>query len=488
MTTRQRNIFLNLHRGCLFISSFVLISSLFSLECLAGDLYVSTTGKDTNSGTVSAPLKTILKASNLAGPGTIVHVAPGVYQGGFTITASGSALAHIRYISDVKWGAKIVPVAGPDTIWKQDGGYTDIEGFEVDGTGGSSTRQGIYLTGGNSSVKNSWIHHVALNSGCDADGGAGLLADQYRGASFNNYDFIGNVVHDIGGGCLWIQGIYHASSGSIKNNLVYAASYGIHLYHDDHDVNIINNTVFGCSQYGIVYGGCQEAATSKCPTSGIKIYNNIVYDNVGGIAGAGTDEDVNNELKNNLVFKNQTNFDLADPSNSTRSGEVSAEPQFVNYIRKGGGDYHLKSTSPAIDAGSSNYVTSTDIDGNPRLQGAKYDMGAFEYAKATPIPTPISTPTSDTILPVTSITSPLSNTRASAGSQVIVKASASDNIGTTAVDFYVNGAFYYRASVAPYQCNLTMSNRSGKTYKLQSKAYDKAGNMGISQIVTIRSR
>lgn len=264
-------------------------------------------------------------------------------------------------------------------MWSVAGGYTDIDGFEIDGTGGTSIRIGVGLSGGNSSVQNSSVHHVATNSGCDSDGGAALHASQQSGAAFNNYDFIGNVVHDIGGGCSYIQGIYHQSSGNIKNNIVYATSYGIHLYHDDHNVNVVNNTVFGNSSYGIVYGGCQEAYTTTCPTSGIKIYNNIIYDNRGGISGPATEEDVGNEIRNNVVYKNTTDFDIAGPSNSTRTGEVDAEPQFVNYIRTGGGDYRLKSTSPAIDKGSSAYASSTDITGNARVKGAAVDIGAYEY-------------------------------------------------------------------------------------------------------------
>src|SRR5262249_18375917 len=43
------------------------------------DLYVSPAGSDTNPGTASSPLLTIIEASRLAEPGTTVHVAPGVY-------------------------------------------------------------------------------------------------------------------------------------------------------------------------------------------------------------------------------------------------------------------------------------------------------------------------------------------------------------------------------------------------------------------------
>jgi hypothetical protein len=356
---------------------------------LANELYVSTSGSDSNSGALSAPFRTIQKAANAATAGSTIHVAAGNYAETIVSRVSGSAAARIRFISDTKWGAKILPNGvGGYTMWSAQGGFTDIEGFEVNGTGGTNVRVGIYLNGGNSSVKNSLVHHVAETSGCDNRGGAGLLSDQGRGPTFTNYDFIGNTVHHVGAGCGWIQGIYHSSSGNIKNNVVYAASQGLNLGHDAHNINAVNNTLFGNSGYGVHYGGCQEAYNNGCPTYGIKVHNNIIFDNYGGVAGPITVEDVDNEVKNNLIYGNTKNFDLASPSNSSRTGEIAANPQFVNYIRTGGGDYHLKSTSPAIDKGLTSTAPSTDIDGNAR-SGAGVDLGAYEFGSSAPIAKPI---------------------------------------------------------------------------------------------------
>jgi hypothetical protein len=284
-------------------------------------------------------------------------------------------------------------------MWEISGGYTDVIGFEIDGSGSGVLRIGIAFSGGNSSLQNSHVHDVAMTTVCDNQGGAGVHTTQADSAAHNNYDISNNVIHHVGGTCGYISAIYHQSSGNIRNNLVYASSYGINLYHDDHDTNIVNNTVFGNSGYGILYGGCQESYTNPCPTSGMRIYNNIVYDNGGGVQGPTSATDVDNILKNNLIYKNTNQFDLASPSSSTRSGEVMADPQFVNYIRTGGGDYHLKSTSPAINRGLSALspftAPSTDLDGNLRKDGA-IDIGAYEYGASvspTPAPTPVPTPT-----------------------------------------------------------------------------------------------
>ena len=352
-------------------------TSLFSAYAGAANLYVSTTGSDTNVGTSSsAPLRTIQRAANLAKPGTVVYVAPGSYVETISSTVNGTSTARIRFVSTTKHGAILKPRSGANTMWSAKGRYTDIDGFQVNGSGSTSVRIGIYMNGGYSSVRNSWIHDVATNSGCDNRGGGGIVTDQSRGSTYGNYSITGNKVHNVGGGCGYIQGIYHNSSGVITNNIVYATSQGINLGHDDHNTVIMNNTLFGNSGYGVRYGGCQEAYNRSCPTSGIKVHNNIIYANGGGIQGPITSEDVGNSVANNLVYANRTNFDLASPSSRTKTGIVSADPKFVRYLTAGGGDYHLQSTSPVIGKGLTSNAPSIDYDGKSR--GAKIDFGAYE--------------------------------------------------------------------------------------------------------------
>jgi hypothetical protein len=52
------------------------------------------------------------------------------------------------------------------------------------------------------------------------------------------------------------------------------------------------------------------------------------------------------------------------------------DPRFVNAA---GGDFHLMTGSPAIDAADPAATLSTDYDGTARPQGAGRDLGAFEY-------------------------------------------------------------------------------------------------------------
>jgi len=64
---------------------------------------------------------------------------------------------------------------------------------------------------------------------------------------------------------------------------------------------------------------------------------------------------------------------------------IHSDPQFVDAA---GGDYHLKDTSPCIDAGDNSLVPSgvdKDLDGNQRIVDGNndgtsiVDIGAYEY-------------------------------------------------------------------------------------------------------------
>jgi hypothetical protein len=72
-------------------------------------------------------------------------------------------------------------------------------------------------------------------------------------------------------------------------------------------------------------------------------------------------------------------------------GTITTDPQFVNYQSNGSGDYHLKSTSPGVDAGVSTNAPSIDIDGATRPQGNGIDIGPYESGGSSTIsPNPTS--------------------------------------------------------------------------------------------------
>ncbi len=89
-------------------------------------------------------------------------------------------------------------------------------------------------------------------------------------------------------------------------------------------------------------------------------------------------------LDHNLIYDKTKAAYYGCPDQTGTYGNLSADPLFVNVAN---GDFHLKSGSPAIDAGNNSapQIPSTDLDGNPRVQDATglgypvVDIGAYEY-------------------------------------------------------------------------------------------------------------
>jgi hypothetical protein len=166
-----------------------------------------------------------------------------------------------------------------------------------------------------------------------------------------------------------------ATSGAVKNNLVYKVNYaGIHLWHDAAHIAIANNTLFN-NYIGIIVGGGDFYYNTAKVVDYVSVSNNIVYDNSIGLTEGGQ-IGTHNTYTNNLSYKNsRTNWLVRN----RHSGDVTADPQFVNYNPNGSGDYRIRNTSPAVGYGSATYAPATDINGVARPQGGRDDIGAYEY-------------------------------------------------------------------------------------------------------------
>ena len=108
--------------------------------------------------------------------------------------------------------------------------------------------------------------------------------------------------------------------------------------------------------------------------------------------------------------------------------------------------------------------------------------GNFEGASWQPVNV-VSPP--DTKAPSVSITKPLNNAVVPVGTAIVIKATATDNVGVTRVEFLADTDLLCTVSVAPYKC--TWTPKVAKSYKLKAKAYDAAGNMGkVTVSVSVR--
>lgn len=350
-------------------------------------------------GSAAYPYKTLAAAAKaVKAASTTVYVKPGVYEGGFSTSANGSASTAggadggIYWVSTVRWGARIVPASSgtrqfdDTTAWTNSGDYVQIVGFEVDGAKSADAaydnwRQGIYTSGTRSVVRDNYVHDIARWYSCSSGaGGAGINIDAAPSGGLS--DAIGNWVRDIGqpgSNCTRFQGIYVSSSGSVINNVVYRAYKGaaIHLYHEATAVKVINNTV-AASNVGIVVG-TGEYRGKPVEHKDSLIYNNIAYDNYIGIEeyiGRAGIMGIN-FYKNNLVTSNTRDWGrMTNAVTGTRTGD----PGFVQYGKNLLlPNFHLSTNSAADGAGTAGSAQPTDFDG--RTRAAANCIGAYEAAR-----------------------------------------------------------------------------------------------------------
>src|ERR1700741_740264 len=91
-------------------------------------------------------------------------------------------------------------------------------------------------------------------------------------------------------------------------------------------------------------------------------------------------------------------------------------------------------------------------------------------------------PPTDNIPPTVSITNPANGATVARKATVTITATASDNVGVTRVEFLVNGSLQCTDTTATYSCNWKVPNQPNKTFQLQARAFDQAGNVGTASV------
>ena len=89
----------------------------------------------------------------------------------------------------------------------------------------------------------------------------------------------------------------------------------------------------------------------------------------------------------------------------------------------------------------------------------------------------------DIIPPTTQVTAPANN--ATVSNTVTVTATASDNVGVTSVQIYIDGTLAGSDATSPYTYSWNTTTYANGSHTICSKAYDAAGNFGMSTTVTV---
>jgi len=124
-------------------------------------------------------------------------------------------------------------------------------------------------------------------------------------------------------------------------------------------------------------------------------------------------------------------------------------------------------------------ATTTGLD-----PGIPYYFAVTAYNSAgieTPYSKIVMVP--ELVPPTVAITSPVAT--AAVSGIVPVSTSASDNVGVSSVEFWVNDVLQTTERVAPYLFSWNTTGLASGAYTLMAKAYDAAGNLGTSEAIPV---
>jgi hypothetical protein len=329
--------------------------------------YVSTTGNDSNTGTITSPWKTIQKAANTVGAGGIINVRGGVYNEKVTAVNSGNATAGPIVFQSYPGETAIVDGTGlaMTTTYNalfliQDKKYITIQNMEFRNYKTSTLNKmaiAIFVTGSGSNyrIRNNNIHNIeslvtAVNGG-DAHGIA--FYGTSSPASLNNIIIDGNTLTNLKLGsseALVVNG--NVDTFQITNNLLHnnnnidiciigwegkspdpafdQARNGIVSGNKVYNTTSKGNPAYGSdtSADGIYVDGGKDTVIERNishhndvgieftsehggkSASNITVRNNLVYNNIMGISIGGYDTlrgfTENSKIVSNTLFNNDT--------------------------------------------------------------------------------------------------------------------------------------------------------------------------------------
>ncbi len=166
-----------------------------------------------------------------------------------------------------------------------------------------------------------------------------------------------------------------------------------------------------------------------------------------------------------------SSWNTSDSATNTISGTSMATPHVAGalalYLQTNPGASPATATQALLNNSTPNKVTNPGTGSPNRLLYSIFGGGGG----------------GDTTPPTTSITSPTSG--ATVSGTTTVNANASDNVGVTRVELYVDGGLVGSDTTSPYQIAWNTTTASNGGHSLQTRAVDAAGNVGSSAVVNV---
>jgi hypothetical protein len=198
------------------------------------------------------------------------------------------------------------------------------------------------------------------------DNAAGIICGSGNLGGREEFYFIGNVIHDVTSG-FNLNGLNPPEPAMLVGNTIYNTEKGIANGYYSSKLDIVNNIIAN-STYQIYF-----EPGYNTPSLSTMSYNLL-------------------EGPINILWGN-TYTSLSEFQNATGKGAdcIEGDPQFIDAENN---DFHLQSTSPAIDSGIESDVYQRfydlygidirkDIEGRTRPQGTGWDRGALESSGTT---------------------------------------------------------------------------------------------------------
>lgn len=265
----------------------------------------------------------------------------------------------------------------------------------------------------NFTIENNTLQYNT-NIGIDAAGhfswtGAPENVNYARNGTIKNNivsDFDGPSALDAAGG-IYVDG---GSFITVENNTVFnysvGFSVGCEVPNQSNQGNIIrNNIAYNCGLSGLFLGSNTTSVVNDT-----KVYNNTFYKCGTGTFDNGQMALLNNagsDIRNNILYPSNGNYAIIQFNGTSSTNKtidynilrrdngntnsffygitgsiqnsVYSNPLFVDSSSY---DFHLQTSSPAINAGDPSYTSATDvfdIDGEARVIGESVDIGVDEY-------------------------------------------------------------------------------------------------------------
>lgn len=391
--------------------SLLLFILLGPIVAQGATYYVSLTGNDSNSGTLSAPFKTFARAVKPLKPGDTLYIRGGIWTTQLDLQTnliSGTSSAYVKIAGypgetvTIRYADTISPGYGPIKA-RGTQGYLIFENLVLDGingpnkTGWQLPRQnhhfilrnleiknfrssGLYIQADYIQVINCTIHDQISVSGSTGERWYGIYF--HRGA---NPLLQGNKIYrNPGGGMQFYPG--PISNAVIRGNAIYnnntlpSSTVGGIIVQGTSSSIISNTQIYN----NLVYKNGTALTSGYAPgiqlsyyASGTKVWNNTIYGNTKYGLHIGFNSTITNtSAQNNISYGNKLGNYYNIGSGTIATNNVTTDPGFVDASAN---NFALRAGSSAIDKGTALSNVTVDYRNLSRPRGTTHDVGGYEY-------------------------------------------------------------------------------------------------------------